>query len=115
MRQAIGMTGLLLTVLALAACLPTARTPKLEPVGVARVEADRTACLKRGGEFHLLAKTGAYVCLSRPRDAGKACSAESDCEGACLARSGTCAPVMPLVGCHEVLTRSGTRVTECVE
>jgi hypothetical protein len=33
----------------------------------------------------------------------------------CLARSGTCAPIMPLFGCNEVLDKQGRRVTLCIE
>jgi hypothetical protein len=46
--------------------------------------------------------------------AHKSCSAASDCQSACLARSRSCAPVKPLLGCNEVLTNSGVAVTECV-
>jgi hypothetical protein len=102
--------------LGLAGCIPGQEaTPRLEPVGEARIALDRAACEKRGGEFRKAGGGGVWVCLNRLSDAGKSCRTGSDCEGACLARSMSCAPLKPLIGCNEVITSSGLRVTECVE
>lgn len=73
------------------------------------------ACTQAGGIFGPRGKSGALACFATPPDAGKACTRKSDCIGQCLARSRTCAPVIPLVGCNEVLLESGARVTECLE
>lgn len=70
-------------------------------------------CARAGGQLARRGGTDALTCLIRPRDAGKSCTRKSDCEGQCLARSGTCSPVIPLLGCYEVLLDSGARVTEC--
>lgn len=100
--------------LVLAACREAPEPPALEPVGAARVEAERAACERGGGS--LQAAAGSRLACVRPmRDAGKQCRAAGDCEGACLARSMTCAPFAPLFGCHEVLTPTGARVTECLD
>jgi hypothetical protein len=58
---------------------------------------------------------GLMICIQPTRDGGKRCTRESQCEGLCLARSGTCAPVDPLLGCHEILQDNGTRATQCLE
>jgi hypothetical protein len=105
--------ALLLALLALAACRE-APPPPLEPVGAARVEVERTACERRGGALQSSPR-GTLACVRTLPDAGRQCRAASDCAGACLARSGTCAPFAPLFGCHEVLTPTGARVTECLD
>ncbi|SEN68133.1 hypothetical protein SAMN04488011_105239 [Palleronia pelagia] len=81
---------------------PPARTPS---------PAER-ACTEDGGRWGRAGESG-FICYRTPRDANKSCTRESDCLGACLARSRTCAPITPLLGCHEILTDSGTRATEC--
>jgi hypothetical protein len=74
----------------------------------------RSGCLRAKGSF-TPTKTGAFICVKRTRDSSKGCSASGQCEGACLARSRSCSPVTPLVGCHDVLTDSGKRATVCVD
>lgn len=59
-----------------------------------------------GGKFR--------ICLFNTKDAGKQCTRENQCEGACLARSGTCSPIRPLLGCNEILQDNGARVTLCI-
>jgi hypothetical protein len=113
MRRFGTLAGGLALVLALAACRQGA--PEPEPVGPARVEIQRSLCEKGGGIYRSLGSSGALFCQRVPKDAGRSCQRASDCESACLARSNTCAPFKPLVGCNEVLTASGLRVTECVE
>jgi hypothetical protein len=58
---------------------------------------------------------GLKVCVRKTGDSGKRCDSESDCEGVCLARSGTCAPADPLLGCNEVLQDDGQQATLCIE
>lgn len=86
---------------------------KLEPVGESLMQLEQAACEKRGGEWK--SDGSARFCLNRTRDGGQSCRTARDCESACLARSMTCAPVKPLVGCNEVITSGGLRVTECVD
>lgn len=74
----------------------------------------RAACAREGGRLQSLA-SGLVTCIRQTGDAGRACTGASDCEGVCLARSGTCAPITPLYGCHEVLLSPGSRVTQCLD
>lgn len=73
------------------------------------------ACEKRGGSFVALDKSRAMTCQMPTRDGGKQCRRESDCEGVCLARSNTCAPVKPLLGCQAILQNDGRRVDLCID
>jgi len=75
---------------------------------------ERAACLRAGGQM-MLRGGGIHSCIQPTRDAGRACTSASDCQGLCLARSGTCAPYQPLFGCHEVFTVPGRRETLCVD
>jgi hypothetical protein len=73
------------------------------------------ACTERGGRPVLFGGGPAIVCAMPARDAGQRCSTGRDCQGLCLARSRTCAPVVPLLGCHDVLTDNGTPARQCIE
>lgn len=77
--------------------------------------AAQIACERKKGRYATWGETGAMVCFTTPRDAGKACQKASDCSTACLARSRSCAPLEPLYGCNAVLTEFGEAVTQCVE
>jgi len=72
------------------------------------------ACERKRGNW---ADTGGglMICMLPTRDGGKRCTRESQCEGVCLARSQTCAPVKPLMGCNEILQDNGSRATLCIE
>ncbi len=76
---------------------------------------EQLLCEASGGLWSLAGKTGANICVSATRDGGKSCRKKTDCEGLCLARSGTCAPYNPLFGCNEVLEKDGRRVTLCID
>lgn len=103
----------LMLLAALAACKPGEKAPApLPPVGEAKMALEQAACEKRGGQW--AGSSGARVCLERLKDGGKSCATGADCEGDCLARSMTCAPVRPLLGCNEIITSAGLRVSECV-
>jgi hypothetical protein len=96
-------------------------TPPEPPADAAPVPAaappspEQLVCERRGGRFMRAGQTGAMACVRTTRDAGKQCRRGSDCEGVCLARSGTCAPLAPLFGCHEILQNDGSRVTQCLD
>lgn len=77
--------------------------------------AGQIACEKRGGNFVSAGKSGAMTCQTPTRDGGKQCRRESDCEGVCLARSFSCAPAKPLLGCNEILQDDGYRVELCID
>ncbi|WP_102226072.1 hypothetical protein [Acidimangrovimonas sediminis] len=97
----------------LAACQLGDTPPQLPPTGKAMATQDDDRCLASGGVWsHEDGK--ARVCIHYTKDAGKICTRSSECDGACLARSGTCSPVKPLLGCQSILTDSGMRMTQCV-
>lgn len=73
------------------------------------------SCEKAGGTWSAAGLAQARTCVRRTRDAGKQCSRESDCEGFCLARSRSCAPVTPLFGCNPILQADGREVTLCLD
>lgn len=73
------------------------------------------ACEREGGTWARTGSGDLRICVYSTRDGGKRCTRESDCEGLCLARSGTCAPIRPLLGCNEILQDNGARVTQCIE
>ena len=75
----------------------------------------RAACEKDGGRWGKVPGRVTYTCYRTTSDANKHCKSERDCQGLCLARSQTCAPVTPFYGCHEILADSGMRQTLCTE
>lgn len=72
------------------------------------------ACEKRGGIWERAAAGAASFCQMPTRDGGKQCRRSTDCEGYCLARSGTCAPITPLLGCQDILNENGRMLTQCI-
>jgi len=75
----------------------------------------QAACEKSGGRWGKGGMAGFFVCYRDTRDAGKSCKAATDCEGLCLARSRSCAPVTPLFGCQDILDRNGRPETICID
>lgn len=105
--------GLALAALAaLTACQPDGAA--LPPVGADLVALQKARCEARGDVWARAGGEGAFACLRRTPDAGRRCTRATECSGTCLARSSTCAPFDPMVGCTEVLTASGTRAMQCL-
>lgn len=73
------------------------------------------ACMKQGGEWSVAGDGGAMACIHRTQDSGKICHKKSDCQGDCLAISGSCSPITPLFGCNDILQNDGSRVTQCID
>lgn len=94
-----------------AASPPETTPPPPEPPK----SAQQTACERKGGRYAAAGASGARACVSPTRDAGKRCARETDCEGLCLARSQSCAPIKPLFGCNDILQADGRPVTLCVD
>lgn len=98
---------------------PVGETDPADPVQAAEPAVVKSraqvACERRGGTWSRIGDSDSRACVRRTRDAGKECRRDSDCQGACLARSRTCAPIDPLFGCNDVLQDNGMRVTLCVE
>ncbi len=98
-------------VLLLSACVPEDQTERLDPTPAQAAEA---ACVADGGDWTTRG-TARMFCERQTGDGGASCRFATDCEGLCLARSRTCSPVTPLLGCNEVLGANGAASTLCVE
>ncbi len=94
---------------------PEADPAATEPAQEVLKTPGQIACERKGGVYANAGNTGAKACVKRTRDAGKQCKREKDCEGVCLARSRTCAPVKPLFGCNEILQNDGRKVNLCID
>ena len=86
--------------------------PEIQGKNPPKSEAQR-ACESRGRLWARVHK--GHSCVVKTRDSGKTCRSKADCQGQCLARSMTCAPALPMFGCHEVIERGGMRVTLCID
>lgn len=76
---------------------------------------EEVKCLKSGDTWASAGKSGARTCVKRTKDAGKACTRQTQCEGYCLARSRTCAPITPMFGCNDILQADGREATLCLD
>jgi hypothetical protein len=107
----LALAALAVTLL-VAACQPEGDLP---PVGEELVALQKAQCEADGNIWGPAGGEGAFICFRRTRDGGARCTSAGDCSGVCLARSQTCSPFDPLIGCQEVLTASGTRAMMCVD
>jgi hypothetical protein len=94
---------------------PPAAEPAPPEVDPALLTPAALACQKQGGRYVKTGSGSLRACVRVTNDGGKTCRRETDCQGACLARSGTCAPVTPLFGCNDILQADGRRVTLCLD
>jgi len=78
-------------------------------------DAATAACVARGGSMSAGPAGIGRICVMPTPDAGRRCDRAGDCTGYCLARSRSCAPVTPLLGCHEVLMSDGRRMNQCIQ
>ena len=96
--------------------VPAEAEVPVEPAVPAKPKSpEEIRCGKKGGAWVGAGKTGAQLCVKPTRDGGQHCTKASDCEGLCLARSATCAPVQPLFGCNDILQDNGLQVTLCID
>jgi hypothetical protein len=87
--------------------------PELPP---ALKSAAQKKCERGGGSYVAVGGNKDFrTCVKRTRDANKSCDEDSDCQGKCLARSRTCAPIDPLLGCNDILNDYGLVLRECVQ
>lgn len=89
--------------------------PPVLPEGKPLSAAERAECLAAGGSVGRGGMLPDEVCYRPLKDAGKACTKASDCEGVCLAESRTCSEVTPLFGCYEFLDGQGRQLAICVD
>ena len=97
------------------ATLGPAPKPALEKAPLPPKSDVQLACESKGSKWFKIGDGEKYACVKLTRDAAKRCDRESQCDGVCLARSGTCSPFKPLYGCNEILQDNGARVTLCLE
>lgn len=90
---------------------PDAPLPHPEPAK----SASQIACEEDGGTWARAGEGGGMSCIRPTRDSGKQCDRKTDCQGECLARSRTCAPIQPLFGCNAVLMDNGAEVSLCID
>lgn len=93
---------------------PPEPQPEPEPAAPPK-SADQIACENRGGAWSRAGSSIMRTCVFPTRDAGQSCKRQSDCEGLCLARSRSCAPLRPLFGCNDILQDDGRQVTLCID
>ena len=95
---------------------PAAQTLSAEETTPAVLKSpEQLQCEKKGGTWARAGKSEARTCVRQTRDGGKQCTRGTQCEGLCLARSRSCAPLAPLFGCNEILEDDGRRVTLCID
>lgn len=94
---------------------PPPAAPEPEVVEKPPLSPEELACIKKGGTWSGAGASGAKTCVKLTRDGGKSCKREKDCEGYCLAKSKTCAPVTPMFGCNEIVQDNGMVVTLCID
>jgi hypothetical protein len=99
----------------MSAAARAAETPAAPPPPEPLKSPSQIACEKTGGRFAKAGNSTPFVCARETRVGGKSRRRETDCQGLCLARSRSCSPITPVLGCQESLTQDGLRVTECVE
>lgn len=87
----------------------------IDPANTEALESEKVICEEKGGLWSRVGNGRAFTCVSATRDANAFCTAASHCEGYCLARSGTCAPFTPLIGCHDVVSKDGGMMTVCLD
>jgi hypothetical protein len=93
-----------------------AAVPELtEPPPEAVKTPGQIACEKKRGRYVKVGDSYGYTCVQATRDGGKSCRKAGDCQGLCLARSMSCSPFTPLLGCHEILQQDGARVMQCID
>lgn len=78
------------------------------------ISPEQAKCERGGGAWAKVGTLG-RICVKPTGQGGKSCRVKSDCKGECLAQSGTCAPIAPLMGCNEVMDNQGRRMTQCLE
>lgn len=90
-------------------------TEELAPEEVVPViSAAQASCERGGGTWAKVGSLG-RICVKQTGQGAKSCDRKSDCKGECLAQSGTCSPIAPLMGCNDVLDGTGRRMTQCLQ
>jgi outer membrane biosynthesis protein TonB len=93
---------------------PLAEPEAMPPVPKEQKSETQLACEKKNSIWSKVGSSGAAICIKRTKDGGKRCTNGKQCEGECLARSGSCSPFEPLLGCNEIFSDSGVRSSLCL-
>lgn len=84
-----------------AACAPVVSQPEPQPIPVAVNKivpaTDPAACSTQGGNWQPICMLQKPACVLTFKDAGKACTDSSQCQGSCIV-DGTAPPDQPAVG-----------------
>ena len=94
---------------------PETPQPAAPQIPAALKSPGQIACEKDRGTWARAGKGGGMSCIYQTRDGGKRCDSKDDCQGECLARSRTCAPIRPLFGCNAILLDTGAEMTLCLD
>lgn len=112
MRVLIGAAGLALLALGTGCQQDGYDTPR-------PVKADRVACEEVGGTYTQVGLLQQWACAIPYPDAGKTCTAPSQCAGACLGDDltgpGKCASTNQTFGCLIFIREDGTREEICID
>lgn len=108
-----------MTLAILASCQAQEKTPETTQSSAAQMSAEQYAqeCRDKGGNVisGLLAQP---MCQMPTPDAGKSCTASTQCSGMCLANEakngGTCAPYDKMFGCHGIF-ENGRTIGLCMD
>ena len=95
--------------------VPATPAPKPSVPFVNPVSPEQVSCEKTRGQWSEMPNSSGHVCVHTTRDSGKSCRKKGECQGECLATSGTCSPIIPLVGCNDILQADGSQVTLCLQ
>ena len=87
----------------------------MPPVPQEQKSEAQLACEKSGSMWSRFGGGSAATCVKHTKDSGKRCKTGKQCDGECLARSGSCAPFKPLLGCNEIIQDNGVRSTLCID
>lgn len=101
------------------ASLETLEAPEIlvEPAEAVVVEIKtpmHLACEKTGGRWSRAGTANSSFCQTPTDQGAKQCTKRADCKGACLAKSRSCSPYTPLLGCNDILDDQGRVQTECI-
>lgn len=76
---------------------------------------ERADCVAAGGKVDRGGLFNREICFRPEPDAGKSCRKEDDCNGFCMADSGTCSVISPQFGCFDILNEDGARIGLCLD
>ena len=103
---------LIIATLFLSACIPEAEaeSPSIDPLW----PVEQQDCVREGGQWGRGGLSGQEMCFPQYSDAGEACSASSQCEGYCEAKTRQCSASIAF-GCLTYLDDNGAFAAICID